>query len=131
MHLSRDYVFKAVRRGAYVLISGTVLAPPGSQPFLTPAYDARPQTRAFRLAYRNNSGAVPFEPHDLEPFESAMPQEIDTLKIQLPNQEVFVIESEQHPPRQGATEGRRNSGEGPAKSRGRSAGRRDSSRTRE
>ncbi len=110
MNLTRDYVFTAVRRGAYVVICGTVLAPPGSQPFLTPAYDARSQTRAFRLAYRNNSGGVPFEPRDLEPFESAMPQEIDTLKIHLPNEEVFVIESEQHPPQKSALAGRRGRG---------------------
>jgi hypothetical protein len=96
MRYSDDYQFTAVRHGPVVVIRGTVLAPPGSDPYLVAAFDPRPHTRAFRLAFRNNNAAVPFEPHDLESFEVPMPADVDTLKIRLPNEDVFVIHSQQH-----------------------------------
>jgi len=88
---SGDYTFEARRRGEAVVIRGTVLAPPGSEPYLIAAYDSRPTSRTFRLAFRNNSATVPFEPHALEHVEPSVPRSVDMLKILLPNEETFTI----------------------------------------
>src|SRR6476660_9678259 len=93
---SGDYVFEARRRGECVVITGTVIAPPGSEPYLVSAYDARPATRAFRLAFRNNNATVPFVPHAIEHIEPSVPKTVDTLKVYLPNEDTFIIRHQPH-----------------------------------
>ena len=91
---SSDYTFAAVRRGPVVVISGTVIGPPGAEPYLVRAYEAQANVRGFRLAFRNNNAAVPFEKHEVQHLEPLIPFDVDTLKIYLPNDDVFIIESQ-------------------------------------
>lgn len=88
---SGDYTFEARRRGRAVLIRGTVLAPPGSEPYLIPSHHTRPKTRAFRLAFRNNNAEVPFVPQPVEHLEPEVPDFVDTLSILLPDDKTFTI----------------------------------------
>ena len=89
---SRDYAFHAFRRGVGLIIKGMVPAPPGSEPFLIRAFSARPNVRVFRLGYKQNSAEIPFTPHDVEHYEPDVSPQVDTLQIQLPDEEVLIIE---------------------------------------
>jgi hypothetical protein len=89
-----DYTFSAFRRrGDVLVIRGTVLAPPGSEPYLIRDFDNRPKTRAFRLAFRNNNAVVPFVPHSLEHIEPGIPDSVDSLVIHLPSGNRYFIGS--------------------------------------
>jgi hypothetical protein len=91
MGAPEDYTFTANRRGETVVIRGTVLAPPGSVPYLLKSFETSRGTRTFRLAFHENNNAVPHQPQSFEHFEPNVPSQVNTLRILLPNEKVFVI----------------------------------------
>jgi hypothetical protein len=76
------------------VIHGTVLAPPGCEPYLIRAFETRKETRSFRLGFRNNNSQIPFVEHAVEHREEDVPATADTIKIYLPNEDVVVIQSQ-------------------------------------
>lgn len=95
---SGDYRFDARRRGGAVVIRGHVLGPPGSTPYLVREFAHKRQMRAFRLAFHDNSPAIPFVELEFEHVEPNVPREVDLLQIHLPNEETVKIESRRgHP----------------------------------